>query len=291
MSKGKGVFVFCFLLGLVNQLVQGSPQNDPSRRRVDMVRTQLEERDITDARVLEAMRSVPRHLFVPERLRSWAYADHPLPIGDGQTISQPYIVALMTQLLDLRPGEKVLEIGTGSGYQAAVLAHLTDRVYSIEIKPELARNAERRLKGLGYETIQLRSGDGYAGWKEHAPYDAIIITCAAPEVPAVLLQQLREGGRIVMPRGDPWGNQILSVITKVKGKPVIDNITAVRFVPMVRGKPPPPEESCASASCGGSLDLESMAFYGRPERVPPWFIQGLDRPIEGLLLQSACANF
>jgi len=190
MSKGKGILVFCFLLGLVNQLVQGSPQNDPSRRRVDMVRTQLEERDITDARVLEAMRSVPRHLFVPERLRSWAYADHPLPIGDGQTISQPYIVALMTQLLDLKPGEKVLEIGTGSGYQAAVLAHLTDRVYSIEIKPELARNAERRLKGLGYETIQLRSGDGYAGWKEHAPYDAIIITCAAPEVPAVLLQQL-----------------------------------------------------------------------------------------------------
>ena len=290
MSKGTGILLFCFLLGLMNQLVQGSPQNDPSRQRNDMVRTQLEERNITDARVLEAMRAVPRHLFVPERLRSWAYADHPLPIGDGQTISQPYIVALMTQLLDLKPGEKVLEIGTGSGYQAAVLAHLTDRVYSIEIKQELARNAERRLKGLGYETIQLRSGDGYAGWKEHAPYDAVIITCAAPEVPAALFQQLHEGGRIVMPRGNPWGNQILSVITKVKGKPVIDNITAVRFVPMVRGKPPP-EESCTSTSRGGSLDSESTAFCSRTERASPRFVQDLDRPIEGLLLQSACANF
>lgn len=293
MGKGMRLLLVGIILGWVHPHLQGEPQSDLSRRREAMVKEQLEGRDITDMRVLEAMRAVPRHLFVPERLRPWAYADHPLPIGEGQTISQPYIVALMTQLLALEPGEKILEIGTGSGYQAAVLAQLTDQVFSMEINPELAEDARQRLKELGYGNVRVRHGDGYAGWEEHAPYDAVIITCAAPEVPEALFRQLREGGRIVMPRGDPQKNQILSVITKVKGKPVIRDVTAVRFVPMVGGKPPHPEETASGVSSDFSPEPECAQRCVR--RLDDAGLRpagtGFGEPREGLLLKSACANF
>lgn len=203
-----------------------------SRLREEMVRYQLAARDITDKRVLAAMAAVPRHLFANSALRHLAYADHPLPIGDGQTISQPYIVALMTQLLELKEGEKILEIGTGSGYQAAVLAHLTDKVFTIEIVESLARKAIQTLRELDYEQVQVKWGDGNEGWEENAPYDAIIITCATPEVPATLFAQLKEGGRLVLPLGNPRTFQTLTVITKVGGKPKKKRISGVRFVPM-----------------------------------------------------------
>ena len=289
MGKGKGVLIVCLLFEFLFQQAGEARQIDQTRKREAMVRHQLAGRDITDARVLDAMRTVPRHLFVPEHLRPWAYADHPLPIGDDQTISQPYIVALMTQLLDIKPEDKVLEIGTGSGYQAAVLAHLADRIYSIEINPKLAEQAARRLEVLGYGKIRLKSADGYAGWEEHAPYDAIVITCAAPEVPAALFRQLREGGRIVMPRGTPRGRQILCVITKTKGKPVVENITAVRFVPMVRENSPDPEDDSPEMSSWISNDSDSAAPSLRPRAGVDCYQGG--RPFEGLLLLSACANF
>ena len=199
-----------------------------------MVARQLQRRDITDPRVLIAMGTVPRHRFVPGALASQAYGDHPLPIGGGQTISQPYIVALMTQWAEVAPGDKVLEVGTGSGYQAAVLAELTEKVFSIEIVPELARQAAARLKELGYGRVQVRSGDGYQGWPEEAPFDAILVTAAAPRVPPALAAQLKEGGRLVIPLGAPYGGQTLVRYRKVQGKLVEEASLAVRFVPLVR---------------------------------------------------------
>ncbi|MFP4081798.1 MAG: protein-L-isoaspartate(D-aspartate) O-methyltransferase [Candidatus Aminicenantes bacterium] len=201
------------------------------RRR--MVRRQLKARDIRDKRVLEAMGEVRRHLFVSPAYRRQAYEDHPLPIDEGQTISQPYIVALMTQHLQLKKGEKVLEIGTGSGYQAAVLAELTDKVYSIEIRENLARKAALRLKELGYQQVQVKWADGYFGWEEHAPFDAIIVTCAANHVPPPLLKQLKEGGRLIIPLGSTLYFQTLTLITKTNGKPDVEHILGVRFVPMI----------------------------------------------------------
>ncbi len=204
-----------------------------------MVSEQMEHRldvpakyRITDPMVLDAMRTVPRHLFVPEDQVDRAYSDRPLPIGYGQTISQPYMVALMTQLLELEGDEKVLEIGTGSGYQAAVLAELVPDVYSIEIVPELADQAAKRLRGLGYRDIHLRLGNGYYGWEEAAPFDAIIVTCAPDHVPPPLLQQLKEGGRMVIPVG-PRGLQTLWLIEKVNGQVQAENIMTVGFVPFV----------------------------------------------------------
>jgi protein-L-isoaspartate(D-aspartate) O-methyltransferase len=204
-----------------------------AKERREMVEEQLASRDITDQRVLEAMGKIPRHLFVGPAYRGQAYEDYPLPIGEGQTISQPYIVALMTQCLDLRPGEKVLEIGTGSGYQAAVLAEMRDLVYSIEIRENLAQESARTLRELGYENIQVKWGDGYFGWEEKAPFDAIIVTCAANHIPPPLLDQLREGGRLVIPLGSTLYFQTLTLITKVEGKPKVRQISGVRFVPMV----------------------------------------------------------
>jgi len=202
--------------------------------REEMVQRQLVKRGITDSSVLEAMRTVPRHLFVLKAYRHLAYADHPLPIEAQQTISQPYIVAKMTQSIDIKKGEKVLEIGTGSGYQAAVLAHLTNNVYTIEIIGKLAKKARETLKKLGYNKIHVKWGDGHAGWKEEAPFDAIIITCASPQVPPRLFEQLKEGGRIILPLGNPLTSQTLTIITKVNGKPVTKRILAVRFVPMTK---------------------------------------------------------
>ncbi len=203
-----------------------------ARKRAEMVRRQLMTRDITDRQVLEVMGSVPRHLFVSSSLRRQAYVDSPLPIDEGQTISQPYIVALMTQHLKLKSGEKVLEIGTGSGYQAAVLAHFTDKVYSIEIRENLAKKAAETLNTLDYNQVQVKWGDGYFGWEEHAPFDAIIVTCAANHIPPPLLKQLKEGGRLIIPLGSTLYFQTLTLITKKKGKPKVKQILDVRFVPM-----------------------------------------------------------
>jgi protein-L-isoaspartate(D-aspartate) O-methyltransferase len=204
-----------------------------SRKRKEMVRKQLAARDITDRKVLEVMGKVPRHLFVSSRYQRQAYEDNPLPIDEGQTISQPYIVALMTQHLKLKKGERVLEVGTGSGYQTAVLAHLTDRVYSIEIRKNLAKKATKTLEELNYDQVKVKCADGYFGWEEHAPFDAIIITCAANHVPPPLLKQLKEGGRLIIPLGSTLYFQNLTLITKTKGKPEVKYISGVRFVPMV----------------------------------------------------------
>jgi protein-L-isoaspartate(D-aspartate) O-methyltransferase len=200
-----------------------------------MVERTMRARDITDEKVLAVMEKVPRHEFVLPEYLDQAYADHPLPIGFGQTISQPYIVALMTQLLQLQPGDKVLEIGTGSGYQAAVLAELVDQVYTIEIIPELARSAEERLRRLGYHDVHVRQGDGYYGWPEEAPFDAIIVTAAPDHLPQPLVQQLKDGGRLVVPIGPPGGYQTLWQIIKRGEELEANNIAGVLFVPLMGG--------------------------------------------------------
>jgi protein-L-isoaspartate(D-aspartate) O-methyltransferase len=209
---------------------QQSPEDVYAENRERMVETQIESRGVKDRLVLEAMREVPRHLFVPGGLRDQAYTDGPLPIGEGQTISQPYIVALMTELLGLKGGERVLEIGTGSGYQAAVLAEIVDEVYSIEIICSLAESAETRLKEMGYRNITVRCADGYQGWKEHAPFDGVMVTAAPDHIPQPLVDQLKVGGRLVIPVGDVF--QELMVITKTETGTKKMNVIPVRFVPM-----------------------------------------------------------
>jgi protein-L-isoaspartate(D-aspartate) O-methyltransferase len=204
-------------------------------QRLAMVERQIAERGVKDGRVLAAMRAVPRHEFVLPEDVELAYADQPLPIGFGQTISQPYMVALMTELAQVRKGDRVLEIGTGSGYQAAVLAELTDEVYSIEIVRELARRAGARLRRLGYSSVRARNADGWFGWSEHAPFDAILVTAAPDHVPPPLIRQLKTGGRMVVPVGQPGSYQTLWRLTKKRGKVVAENITDVAFVPFTRG--------------------------------------------------------
>ena len=203
-----------------------------ARARREMVERDLRPRDIKDQRVLEAMSQVPRHLFVAERHRSSAYQDRPLPIGESQTISQPYIVALMTELLELQGGEKVLEVGTGSGYQAAVLSHLAKEVYTIEIVPTLAERAKETLASLGYSHVRVKTGDGFFGWEEKGPFDAILLTASAEKVPEALWHQLREGGRLVMPLGSERRGQKLVRIRKIAGRQHMEDITGVLFVPM-----------------------------------------------------------
>lgn len=201
-----------------------------------MVEEQIAQRGIRDARVLDALRRTPRHLYVPENLREQAYDDTPLPIGHGQTISQPYIVGLMTELLQLEPGHKVLEIGTGSGYQAAVLARLAGRVYSIELIPELAARATATLRIAGLRNVEVRTGDGYLGWPAEAPFDRVILTAAPPELPEALVSQLKPGGRLVAPVGRGAG-QLLILVTKAKdGQVRRETVIPVRFVPMVPGE-------------------------------------------------------
>ena len=202
------------------------------RAREEMVIRQLEERGITDRRVLEAMARVPRHRFIDAALRSRAYGDHALPIGGGQTISQPYMVALMTQALGLSGGEKVLEIGTGSGYQAAVLAEFTPRVFSIERSPELSRTAASTLRALGYNNVILKKGDGTLGWPEHAPFDRIVVTAGAPDLPVPLFQQLADGGILVIPVGDRE-MQCLEVIVRDGEKAKTRRLVECTFVPLV----------------------------------------------------------
>jgi protein-L-isoaspartate(D-aspartate) O-methyltransferase len=198
-----------------------------------MVKVQLTgpDRNISDKRVLAAMASVPRHKFVPRLLRTEAYGDHPLPIGYGQTISQPFMVAFMTEQLAPRNTDRVLEIGTGSGYQAAVLAGLVSEVYSIEIIEPLGKHAAETLKNLGYDNVHVRIGDGYEGWPEAAPFDSIIVTCAPEQVPEPLVAQLKEGGRMIIPVG-PGGNQLLYVLEKRAGKIQSNAVLPVLFVPM-----------------------------------------------------------
>jgi len=202
-----------------------------SAMRERMVETQIRARDVQNAAVLSAMGRVPRHLFVPDDLRPFAYDDRPLPIGRGQTISQPYIVAYMTDALQLEPAHTVLEIGTGSGYQAAILAAIVKQVYSVEIVPDLAETARRALAAAGYTNVEVRSGNGYLGWRDHAPFDRIIVTAAPPEIPESLVEQLAEGGVMVVPVGT--ANQEIVVVTKTPGGIVQKRTIEVRFVPMV----------------------------------------------------------
>ncbi len=202
-----------------------------ARRR--MVEIDLKGRDITDEKVLEVMGMVPRHRFVDESLGDEAYADHPLPIGEGQTISQPYVVALMTQSLHLNGLEKVLEIGTGSGYQAAILAEIVEEVYTVEIREKLAEEAEKRIEELGYSNVHVNCADGYFGWEEYAPYDAIMITCAVNHIPPPLIAQLKEGGRLILPLGSTAYYQTLTLVYNRDDGLRSEYITSVLFVPMI----------------------------------------------------------
>jgi protein-L-isoaspartate(D-aspartate) O-methyltransferase len=214
-----------------SSLVRRSPERAAERER--MVAEQIEARGIADPFVLAALRSVPRHWFVPERLADEAYDDGPLAIGSGQTISQPYIVALMTEAVAPRPGDRVLDVGTGSGYQAAVLAEITPHVWSIEIVPELADSAARRLADRGYDSVQVRQGDGWLGWPEHAPFDAIILAAAPGQVPPALVQQLAPGGRLCLPLGGRDEAQELLLIVKAPDGTLSERrLETVRFVPM-----------------------------------------------------------
>lgn len=236
-TRGNLPLIFWLSLVLLTAAPAPGPCQTPrdyAEARGAMVARQLKARDITDVRVLAAMGKVPRHRFVPEYLAPLAYGDQPLPIGGGQTISQPYIVALMSQWAAIQPEDKVLEVGTGSGYQAAVLAELTDKVFTIELLPELAGQAAARLTDLGYLKVKVKTGDGYQGWAEEAPFAAILVTAAAPQVPPALKDQLKDGGRLVIPLGEPGGEQTLVRLRKVKGELQEEERLPVRFVPLVR---------------------------------------------------------
>ncbi len=232
------VVSFAFFIGLLVVASLAAAQDEAAfaRARQQMVEQHLMARDITDARVLWAMGKVPRQRFVHPALAREAYADRALPIEEGQTISQPYIVALMTQLLELRGPERVLEVGTGSGYQAAVLAELVKQVYTIEILPGLARSAAARLTALGYPNVEVRAGDGYQGWPEQAPFDSILVTAGASHIPQPLIDQLKEGGRLAIPVDAPAGYQELIQGRKVRGKLLMKRVAPVRFVPLIEPK-------------------------------------------------------
>ncbi len=200
-----------------------------------MVTNQIEARGVASPDVIDAMKRVPRHFFVPEGLRDRAYGDHPLPIGEGQTISQPYIVAFMTEIVSPKPSDRILEIGTGSGYQAAVLAELAAEVYTIELIESLGRRAAGTLESLGYRNVHVKIGDGYGGWPEKAPFDAVLVTCAPEDIPHALVEQLKEGGRMVIPVGGRNSIQKMVYGEKLGGRLVTRNVLDVRFVPMVKG--------------------------------------------------------
>jgi len=231
-TSGKRRKTLIAAVSAVAFLAAGRAEKEFRKEREAMVRDQIAARGVRDARVLEAMRRVPRHLFVPEQNRARAYGDHPLPLGRGQTISQPYIVAFMTECLALKPGEKVLEVGTGSGYQSAVLACLTDRVFSVEIDGELARRAGATLRELGFGAVRVREGDGFFGWPEEAPFDAVIVTCGVGCVPPPLVEQLGEGGRLIIPVEKRPLSQTLTLVSKKNGKTAVRELLDVLFVPM-----------------------------------------------------------
>ncbi|MBN1293067.1 MAG: protein-L-isoaspartate(D-aspartate) O-methyltransferase [Candidatus Latescibacteria bacterium] len=213
-------------------------QNQPNftLQRQRMVEQQIKARGVHNTEVLDAMLKVPRHRFVPESYRARSYDDNPLPIGEGQTISQPYIVAFMTEALEVNKSDRILEIGTGSGYQAAVLAELAAEVYTIELITELGERAIQILNDLNYKNIHVKIGDGFKGWPEEAPFDAVIITAAPEEIPSVLVEQLKDGGRMIVPVGPVGGVQNLILGKKKAGRLETRDVLPVRFVPMVRGK-------------------------------------------------------
>ncbi len=237
MSRSHLLFCLFHLLVLVclflipHDFVSAADQY--AQKRQAMIQNDIKGRGVKDKKVLDAMARIPRHLFVEERLRERAYADYPLPIGDGQTISQPYVVALMTEALRLRPGDRVLEIGTGSGYQAAVLAEIVKDVYTIEIRKSLADMAEKRFRELGYKNVKVKYADGYLGWEEYAPFDAIIITASANHIPPPLIRQIKEGGRLIIPLGNTVYYQTLTLLTKKKGDLDVEQMGSVAFVPMI----------------------------------------------------------
>ena len=223
-------FVLFFISVTAADTVSETPEFKQARNR--LVEKHIKAKGISNPRVLAAMQAVPRHKFIPEGLLSVAYADRPLPIGEGQTISQPYGVALMTEILQPAKDHRVLEIGTGSGYQAAVLAQLVESVFSIEIKEKLYHRASKILKSLGYNNVKTRHGDGYYGWSQAAPFDAIMITAAVDHIPPPLIKQLKEGGRLALPLGNPFSYQNLVLVTKQGDDLIVKQITGVLFVPM-----------------------------------------------------------
>jgi len=225
--------VMMLLAGLVVLATAFSGEDPFAAKRRRMVEQDIRDRGVHSAAVLDAMMKVPRHLFVDEQVRGQAYADHPLPIGEGQTISQPYVVAIMTEALGLRPGDRVLEIGTGSGYQAAVLSGIVRQVEGVEIRRALAERAENALAELGYRKVKVLCADGYFGWQEHAPFDAIMITAAANHIPPPLIRQLKEGGRLIVPLGSTVFWQTLTMATMKKGELELEQLGSVAFVPMV----------------------------------------------------------
>lgn len=234
--------ILCFLVILTlncfifSRFVAPSQPADFASLQKQMVKLQIVDRGIKDLRVIKAMEKVPRYSFVPEDHRTCAYEDAPVCIGEGQTISQPYIVAFMTEALDLKPGDKILEIGTGSGYQAAILAEIVKEVYTIEIIEKLGKRAQATLTRLGYKNVHVRIGDGYKGWPEHAPFDAVIVTCAPENIPPALVSQLKEGGRMIIPVGAEGSVQNLIKVIKKNGSPEVQEERHVKFVPMVKYK-------------------------------------------------------
>jgi protein-L-isoaspartate(D-aspartate) O-methyltransferase len=232
-APGKGMLLLlCFVLLSLSPVLA---ESDRLEERLAMVTEQIVARGVKDPLTLAAMREVPRHRFVPEQQSAYAYYDRPLPIGHGQTISQPFMVAYMTEIIEPGPGKKILEIGTGSGYQAAVLAVAGAEVYSIEIIPALAGSASERLRNLGYETVTTKAADGYYGWAEHAPFDAIIVTAAAEFVPPPLIGQLKDTGLMIIPVGSPFFVQTLMLVQKRGATTTTSSLMPVRFVPFVRG--------------------------------------------------------
>ncbi len=229
------LFILAFIPNTASSAISHAASDDAdfTHKRNLMVERDIAGRGITDNRVLKAMKKVKRHLFVPPSVRRASYSDHPLPIGEGQTLSQPSIVALMTEELKLSGGERVLEIGTGSAYQAAILAEIVADVRTIEIRKRLAEAAERRLNDLGYKNAKVKYGDGYYGWEEEGPFDAIMVTAAANHIPPPLIKQLKEGGRLIIPVGSTTYYQTLTLVTKVKGNLEVKHISGVVFVPMV----------------------------------------------------------
>jgi protein-L-isoaspartate(D-aspartate) O-methyltransferase len=233
----KSLLIFVVMILQLNPACMsqtGKPVNY-EEQRAEMVRNQIRSRGVLDEKALAAMLEVERHRFVPQAYRAEAYEDYPLPVGEGQTISQPYIVAFMTEALELEENDKVLEIGTGSGYQAAVLAEICDSVYTIEIFPSLGLSAMKLLAELNYNNVFVKIGDGYEGWEEHAPFNAIIVTCAPTHIPAKLEEQLAEGGRMIIPVGGSYTQELI-LLEKKNGKLQKKNVLPVRFVPMIDEK-------------------------------------------------------
>ena len=233
-ARALALLLIIFVIPRENRIWAYDEKNRLGELREEMVQQQIETRGVTDPNVLKAMKAVPRHLFVPTQYRKNAYGDYPLPIGKGQTISQPYIVAFMSAVLHLKPNDRILEIGTGSGYQAAVLAELGCNVYSIEIIASLGEKAKETLNELGYSNVHIRIGDGHRGWPEEAPFDAIIVTCAPEKIPPALIEQLKEGGRLIIPVGESGGIQQLVLAVKKDGCLDSRSVLPVRFVPMVK---------------------------------------------------------